>query len=713
MSKGKLFTAAVATLVTAASFAVAASLAVAAPLVGVPPLREQVSLNGTWDKGGQVPNYIGENIASREYERRVSIPASWGGKRFALEFGAVNHIAQISVNGVQIAEHLGGFIPFSVDLPPTLKAGDSFTLKVVVKGRLHEPIIDPTGSRANKNGVKNPWVLWPVGNAWNKLDNEYTGITDDVWLRAYGPVAIADAFAQTSFRGKTIRVDYTLRNSTMAPQTVRLEADIVSASDGKTEKTLAAPPVTVAPGQTKTVRVEAAWPNPRLWWPDQPHLYHLRSRLVQGGKRLDAETRRFGFREFWAQGTTFRLNGVRFNSTGDYFVWGKDNHWPDSYTPAGWRKTIAALKDLNTQSVRLHKQPAPQFALDIADETGLLLVSESALDGPTGGATPFKLDKYLDNSIKFWVPAWVKANRNHASVWMWSAMNEMGPVNKENAQKVGKVIRDLDPTRMIIYEGHSNPETYEGDPNTDINSRHYPRPFGNTGGVWTGSGEPWGAKPEESPNGIYAWKVFLDPAKPTASGEALFYPGGQANAAQERNAWWQGVWTRGMRYNGWAAIGPASYRWIRRAEDPNDLRIQNRRNAYARVALFDKEYDELGIAPFIGPTGGPGTLPQVAAGANLKRTLVLYNDEFRDTKIDIEVVVKAGDKVFARGAKSFQVALGEHIDIPFSFQVPFGVKEIQVVRKTSKNGVPKFEESRSFTVSGDGTGETSGVVTIG
>lgn len=709
MYDGRLWMAAVAALGTLTS------LAAGTPTSGAPPLREQVLLNGTWDKGGEVPQYTGENIASKEYERRVAIPAAWQGKRFTVEFGAVNHIAQIFVDGKQVSEHLGGFIPFAVELPSTLKAGDSFALKVAVKGRLHPPIVDPTGGRkSNKSGKMNPWVLWPVGNAWATLDNENTGITDDVYLRAYGQVSIEDAFVQTSFRNKSIRVDYTLRNAGSTPQTVRVEADVVSAAgDNKTDKTLAAPSLTLAPGATQTVRVEAAWENPRLWWPDQPHLYHLQSRLMQGQATLDREVRRFGFREFSTQGTTFRLNGVRFNSTGDYFVWGKDTHWPDSYSPEGWRKTIAILKNLNTQSVRLHKQPPPQFVMDMADETGLLIVSESALDGPTGGATPFKLDKYLDNSIKFWVPAWIKANRNHASIWMWSAMNEMGPVDKESAQKVGKVIRDLDPTRLIIYEGHSNPDTYKGDPNEQISSRHYPRPFGNNGEVWTGSGEPWGAKPEESKRGIYAWEVFLDPTRPTASGEALYYPGGKANAAQERNAWWQGVWTRGMRYNGWAAIGPASYRWIRRAADPNDLRIQNRRNAYARVALFDKEYDELGISPFIGPTGGPGTLPQVEAGAKLQRTLVLYNDEFRDTKITIEVLVKTGDTVHARGTKTFDVALGEHSEIPFAFQVPSGVNEIQVVRKTSKGGVSKFEEARSFTVSGNGAGKSSDVVTFG
>ncbi len=200
-----------------------------------------------------------------------------------------------------------------------------------------------------------------------------------------------------------------------------------------------------------------------------------------------------------------------------------------------WRKTIDILKGLNTRAVRLHKQPPPQFVLDMADETGLCLIAESAIDGPTGGATPFKVAEYVVNSVNVWVPTWVKGNRNHPSILIWSAMNEMHALDKENAQKISKVVRDLDPTRPIIYEGHSNPETYKGgDPNTDINFRHYPRPFGNMGETWTGSGEPWdakatGASTPESGSSIRPSRRL--PVRPCIN------PGGKANAAQERNAW--------------------------------------------------------------------------------------------------------------------------------------------------------------------------------
>ena len=165
---------------------------------------------------------------------------------------------------------------------------------------------------------------------------------------------------------------------------------------------------------------------------------------------------------------------------------------------------------------------------------------------------------------------------------------------------------------------------------------------------------------------------------------------------------------RGLRYTNYTDIRPYTTRWAWTAEEPKAR--QNLINSFAPVALFDKEYDDLGIDPLMKEE-----YPPVDAGAVLERTLVLYNDECRDTSVTAEVEICAGGTTSARGQKTIQLALGEHVDIPCSFQVPH-VKEaeMEMVLRTYKGGVKKFEEAKRFGLQpSDRSGDYLHAVTLG
>jgi beta-galactosidase/beta-glucuronidase len=176
-----------------------------------PPLLHggDLLLNGTWNfypkTGGSymfpVPEYWNAapgvqnfNTDEATYERTVNVPAAWAGKVIKLEFGGVNHVAEVYVNNILVGEHIGGWIPFSFDISSNVSAGSSFQLKVKVKGANKYPILD---------GNSRP--LWPVG-AWGW--QERWGFFSDVWMRSYGKVHIEDAHIKTSYRNKRIDVIY-------------------------------------------------------------------------------------------------------------------------------------------------------------------------------------------------------------------------------------------------------------------------------------------------------------------------------------------------------------------------------------------------------------------------------------------------------------------------------------------------------------------------
>lgn len=641
-----------------------------------PPLRMQVTLNGTWDEGGAVPQYTGvRGFDRRTYRRRVDVPAGWRGRVIKVEFGAVNFVADVAVDGRPVARHVGGWTPFAVDVTGHATPGGSFEMAVDVRGPKHPPIVDGRGKFA-----------WPVGG-WS----DRGGIADDVWLRAYGPVHVEDAFIKTSVRERTLAVEYTLVNATDRPRAVRVEAEASPAGGGGVEEALGAD-VRLEARERRVVTVAGPWADPTLYWPDRPALYVLRTRVVEGGTTLDEEARRFGFREVGIAGNQFTWNGVRANLYGDYQSYG--DTWyvdPATHAPENWPRTVERLKALNIRVLRWHHNPVPRHVLDVMDEQGLLCCDESANYARTY-LVGCDRDAYVAN-FATWAEGWVKADRNHPCVYLWNATNEMtydhlGDFTAAHCAAMGAAIRRHDPTRPVGYDGDAHGGLRKDETvDAECLNLHYPEGYNR---------EPTGS--------VDSWARFVHPSRPTGTGECLHTrsPLPEVQEAVERNTWWLGIWTRGLRHDGWTDVRPAcSWFALRDLESPDPLRRQrglNLRNAYAPVALFDKAYDDLGIAPYVTGTTPGGTLPRVMQGETMARALVLYNDEFRGTAVDVEVLVRAGGQVYARGEKAVTMPLGHHDEFSCEFQVPYVGGELELVLRTAKEGVAKFEEVRRFEV---------------
>ena len=138
------------------------------------------------------------------------------------------------------------------------------------------------------------------------------------------------------------------------------------------------------------------------------------------------------------------------------------------------------------------------------------------------------------------------------------------------------------------------------------------------------------------------------------------------------------------------------------------LKVVVKGGDHAPVALFDKEYDDLGIAPVRDKK-----YPRLTPGRNEKRTLILYNDEFQGATVEVEVRLESGGALRARGSKSVPCVLGEHVEIPIAFQVPYtGGVPVDLILITQKNGIEKFKESKRFAVGRSGQGESSDVITF-
>jgi len=648
-----------------------------------PAIRDQVLLNGTWPAGGTVPTYIGSSITTKSYERSVDVPSTWTGKTIKLDFYAVNFYAKIFVNNVQVGEHTGPWNFFSVDITSHVQPGSSFTLRIDLTGAGTAPLVNAQGQ-----------PLWPTGILGNGPGGN-SGICDDVYLRAYGKVAVDDSYVKTSFRNKTITVDYTVSNYDNAAHTVTVTGDAVLAGGTAVEKNVTTQSISLAAGETKTVSASTSWSNPQLWWPHDPKLYHLVSKVMEGTTLLDQETKRFGFREFYISGNRFMLNGTRANLRGDNIPWPES---PQARTCNlnGWTALVDTFMNrMNFNVFRIHRASIPKFCLEVCDEKGLMVISESALYG-NGIYNYSPRTTLLNNYRNSYVAGWIKIHRNYPSIIMWSASNEDWISNFSDAEKVGNwtAIRAVDATRPIEFDGDAGyGASWDDNAACESPNHHYP--------------EGYGALVPTAVNAIYNWPCgnacYRNRTKPEGIGEFLaccWISGLIPNVY-----WWQGTWVRGLRYTDWADLRPYKIQWAWNNVTSIPARV-NVVNSMAAVALFDKDYDGLGIAPRQN-----SQYPSLTAGANVARTLVLYNDEFVDTIVTIKAEVTSGGTSRAIGTKTVALTLGNHVDIPCTLQVPYvGGSQMQMVLSTTKGGVQRFNETNTFNVTGGQSGASSNAI---
>jgi beta-galactosidase len=193
------------------------------------------------------------------------------------------------------------------------------------------------------------------------------------------------------------------------------------------------------PRVEQTLKVE----QPKLWSPQTPNLYRLVQRLYRGEMMADEVTIAFGFRSvrfdantgFWLNGANIKLKGVGMH----YDASPVGVAIPDEVLEA----RLLRLKEMGCNSIRTGHTPFPPHFYDLCDRLGLMVMNE-AFDGWRKkvefdyGATAFG---------EWWkrdLSDFVRRDRNHPSVIMWSIGNETG-----HSDRLGmtQVIAALDPTR--------------------------------------------------------------------------------------------------------------------------------------------------------------------------------------------------------------------------------------------------------------------------
>ncbi|NLX06081.1 MAG: hypothetical protein GXY33_13160 [Phycisphaerae bacterium] len=605
----------------------------------------------------------GNSLPFAWYRRIVELSETAAESRMKLEFDAVAHQAWVYFNGTPVCHHVGGFTPFEVDVTDLVRPGRNEILVGVGDQRSftrdrywqREAAFAPTAA------------MYPF----------YVGIWQDVRLVIRPAAAIDDVFVMPSVRAMRLDVATTVKNEGKDRFDGFLRAEVL---DGEAPvKEFESLAVSLDPGEAKVVTFSEPFERAELWWPDHPKLYHVRTTLERGDGEVDGQTQRFGFREFWIDGRSFVLNGAKVRL---WNIWGHVGEYNRSGAAEGLegaKRMWRALKESHIVSARLHGQPMAPWILDAADEEGVLLIAESALyDGGHQffGEPPYEgepAEELYRKNARAHLREWVRRDRNHPSVVLWSSSNEFAFWTTPRHKKVTEflvelqdLIRELDPTRPVKHSAYG---ALDGKEMTiDL---HYPQdssvpPNGffwatrQTGGRWYH---------DNVAGGIYC-EVHWQGDKPLCVGEDV--PRMDPSILiGERAARDEGERLRGFAEM-WRMLVNAYRLQDIAMESPAFFHSEGGRIPNSHLAAVKDVFKPVGVFPKEHHT-------RFFGGRRVDRTLVVYNETYRPRELSLVWEVGEDGKGIGQGAKTVIVAPGEIAEIGIGFDSPVVPAETTVV----------------------------------
>lgn len=361
------------------------------------------------------------------YRKTFRAAKSWRDRLVTLEFDGVMTNAEVFVNGVSVGAHPYGFTPFTVELTPHLKLGAENVVAVRV-----DHSAQPTARFYTGSGIYRHVTLH---------------VTSPVRVATDGVFVTTTALAANE---ATVDVATTLANALDVARQVSAEIALVDATGKRVAQTKRSVPV--GPRSEASFSTTLKVPQPQPWSPETPALYRAVVRLTDGKELLDEHSTVFGIRALrWSAERGLELNGAPVKLNGGNVHHDTGILGAAAFDRAEERK-IELLKAEGFNAVRTAHNPPSRAFLDACDRLGLLVMNE-LFDGWAKAKT--KHD-YSTLFAEWWqrdVDAWVKRDRNHPSVVIWSIGNEMfertSADGRRIARELAERVRALDPTRPV------------------------------------------------------------------------------------------------------------------------------------------------------------------------------------------------------------------------------------------------------------------------
>ena len=382
------------------------------------------------------------------YETGFFLPETFP-ETVCVRFGSVTHRAVVYCNGIEVARHEGGFLPFTADVTAAARRGAANQLVVKVNNELSESTLPCGAQKEMPDGRK---LSKPYFDFYN-----YAGIHRSVWLVGTPAQAITDYSVRYELDGADALVYYTVEGGGDRPIRVSL-ADAEGNTVAQTE------------GRKGVLRVKDA----HLWQVRSAYLYRI---VLTAGDGYDCYEEKIGIRTVKIDGRRILINGQPvylkgFGKHEDADIIGRGFSW------AVAKRDFECMKWTGANCFRTSHYPYAEEWYQMADEEGFLIIDEVPAVGMMRSTHNFVaagMGQYtyffetptvpaLLANHKQQVAEMMARDKNHASVIAWSLFNEPETTSEYARKYFSEVFayaRTLDPQQRPLtgaFEKNSAPD---------------------------------------------------------------------------------------------------------------------------------------------------------------------------------------------------------------------------------------------------------------
>ena len=336
--------------------------------------------------GGALPGGFG--VYQKEF-----FPSSTDSlKQFFICFDGVYWQSTVYINGYKLGFRPNGYIGFEYNITPYLKYDKKNTLTI-------------TADNTNQ-----PNSRWYSGS----------GIYRNVYLKKVDKNHILEpeTFIYTE-------------NTSAQQTTLNIETQIQGEGNSELEINIYSPS-----GQNvckinekeyscgQKIKLSTQIDNPQLWSIESPNIYRAEFKIKNNGKTTDVYSQTFGIRFFnFDADNGFSLNGkaMKINGVCNHHDLGAlgaaVNH-------CAIQRQLQILKDMGCNAIRTSHNPPAKELLDLCDSMGFIVMDE-AFDMWAKRKTKYDYAQYFAQWHEQDLSDFIKRDRNHPSVIMWSFGNEI------------------------------------------------------------------------------------------------------------------------------------------------------------------------------------------------------------------------------------------------------------------------------------------------
>ena len=372
------------------------------------------------------------------YKKNFNIEETEG-KHFALGFEGVYMNCSVFVNGKLAGIRRYGYAAFELDISSLVQKGQNEVRVICVYQ-------SPNTRWYSGAGIFRDVTLIETGKDFLVTDGNYVrvrALENGKWS-----VKITTEAALEN-KGCSVRYSVFRAGNTERPEKEAAGSPFEFLSDSENAEL-----TKLVPGledrRIAKSNAEMVFENPELWDFENPNLYKLVTELVsEDGKVLDSKQENLGFRTVeFHNDSGMTLNGTRQK------IYGVCQHHDLGGLGAAFdinalRRQFVRLKEMGVNAIRTSHNPITRSFLDLADEMGFL-IDDDGFDMWEMTKTTYDYGNWFNEWCERDTATWVRKDRNHPSLIMWSIGNEIYDTHAGNGLEITK--------RLISFVRHWDPE---------------------------------------------------------------------------------------------------------------------------------------------------------------------------------------------------------------------------------------------------------------